>query len=282
MDAKANAMLIMLNGTQEERAPLEQTQACLTANPNAKVENPATPHAVNLRKHHLMKRLDCGAPSSKGEFAMHPSGDGLWIWLGHKALWAWAYKMSCQDANVTLNVPPESPLFEWQSASSFKPPSKLKFAPASDVTGSPASRIFLPTPQDTPTTSTNLSTNHTESADVSVIGDPPKRRIDKQTEDTDTLSVSASLSTSFKVLRGALASSSIEVLCGFTQYNRRRQAGPSAVPRVSPVVRPVNLEALNHLCIGEPAAKADKTSNLISIADLLDFCGIEADNFHTM
>ncbi|PLW14039.1 hypothetical protein PCANC_17070 [Puccinia coronata f. sp. avenae] len=219
MDAKANAMLIMLNGTQEERAPLEQTRARLTANPNAEVESPATPHAVNLRKHHLMKRLDRGAPSSKGEFAMHPSGDGCWIWLGHKALWAWAYNISCQDPNVTLNVPPESPLFEWQSASSFKTPSKRKVAPASDVTRSPASQIFQPTPQDTPTTSTNLSTNHTESADVSVIGDPAKCRIDKQTEDTDTLSVSASLSPSVKVLRGARASSSIKVLRGFTQYD---------------------------------------------------------------
>ncbi|PLW16543.1 hypothetical protein PCANC_15510 [Puccinia coronata f. sp. avenae] len=142
MDARANVMLIMLNGTQEERALLEQTPACLTANPNTKVENPATPHTVNLRKHHLMKLLDRGAPSSKGEFAMHPSGDRRWIQLGHKAVWAWAYKMSCQDPNVTLDVPPESPLFEWQSASSFKPPSKRKVAPASDVTGSPASQIF--------------------------------------------------------------------------------------------------------------------------------------------
>jgi hypothetical protein len=39
---------------------------------------------------------------------------------------------------------------------------------------------------------------------------------------------------------------------------------------------------LNHLCIGELAAEADKTSDLLSIADFLDFCGIEADDFHTM
>jgi hypothetical protein len=78
---------------------------------------------------------------------------------------------------------------------------------------------FYPPPQDTPTTSTNLSTSHTESADVSVIGNPAKCRIDKQTEDTDTSSVSASLSPSVEVLRGAWASSSIKVLCGFTQYN---------------------------------------------------------------
>ncbi|PLW22703.1 hypothetical protein PCASD_13729 [Puccinia coronata f. sp. avenae] len=75
-DAKSDAVLVLLNGTQEERAPLEQTQARLTANPNAELEHPATPHAVNLRKHHLVKRLERGAPSSKGEFAMHPSGNG--------------------------------------------------------------------------------------------------------------------------------------------------------------------------------------------------------------
>ncbi|PLW43448.1 hypothetical protein PCANC_10079 [Puccinia coronata f. sp. avenae] len=76
LDAKSDAVLVLLNGTQEERAPLEQTQARLTANPNAELEHPATPHAVNLRKHHLVKRLERGAPSSKGEFAMHPSGNG--------------------------------------------------------------------------------------------------------------------------------------------------------------------------------------------------------------
>jgi hypothetical protein len=109
-------MLIMLNGTQEERAPLEQSRAWLTANvscflvktnvlllnadcllpldqPNAELQDPTTPHAAGLRSHHLMKRLERGAPSSEGEFAMHPSGNGWFIRLGHKVLWAWAYKM---------------------------------------------------------------------------------------------------------------------------------------------------------------------------------------------
>ncbi|PLW43123.1 hypothetical protein PCANC_14399 [Puccinia coronata f. sp. avenae] len=250
-DAEANAMLIMLNGTQEERAPLEQTRACLTANPNTKVENPATSHAVNLRKHHLMKRLERGAPSSEGEFAMHPSGDGRWIRLGHKALWAWAYKLSCKDPNVDLDVPPASPLFEWQSADSFKPASKRKVAPASDVTGSPASQVFRPTPWGTPNTLADFSTNHTESADL------------------------------VEVLRGTRASSSIKIPRGLTQYDQSRQTGPLAVPRGRPVVSPVNLAGLNHLCIGEAAADNDQTGELLSIPDFLDFCGIKSDDFHT-
>ncbi|PLW21018.1 hypothetical protein PCASD_15094 [Puccinia coronata f. sp. avenae] len=208
MDAKANAMLIMLNGTQEERAPLEQTQARLTANGG----EPRNPHAINLRQTSSDEALGLRGSLFQGRICNAPIwGRALDLARSQGPL-GLGLQDVLPDANVTLNVPPESPLFEWQSASSFKPPSKLKFAPASDVTGSPASRIFLPTPQDTPTTSTNLSTNHTESADVSVIGDPPKHRIDEQTEDTDTLSVSVSLSTSVKVLRGAWACSSIEVL----------------------------------------------------------------------
>jgi hypothetical protein len=105
--------------------------------PNAKLKHPATPHAVNLCKHHLLKRLECGAPSSEGEFAMHPSGNGQFIRLCHKALWAWARKMDKPD--VIVDIPPKTPLFEWQVACPTRSTTKRKNAPASEVSGSPAS-----------------------------------------------------------------------------------------------------------------------------------------------
>ncbi|PLW33314.1 hypothetical protein PCASD_15538 [Puccinia coronata f. sp. avenae] len=277
MDAKANAMLIMLNGTQEERAPLEQTRARLTANPNAELQDPATPHAVKLRSHHLMKRLERGAPSSEGKFAMHPSGNGWFIRLGHKVLWAWAYKMD--NPNVTLDIPPATPLFEWQTPNPSRSHTKSKTAHDSEAAGLPASQVFQPTGNSNPSTLADRSANHTESADASVIGDLPKRQTTKLANDTEGLSTSASSATPLvEVLLRIRGSSSIEILGGMTQYDQHHQNGKPGAPATRRVVTPVNLAGLRSLRIDE---KTDQMSEILSISDFPDFCGINDDDFHT-
>ncbi|PLW30864.1 hypothetical protein PCASD_22011 [Puccinia coronata f. sp. avenae] len=258
-DAKADAVLVLLNGTQEERAPLEKTRARLTANPNAELEHPATPHAVNLRKHHLLKRLERGAPSSEGE-------------LCHKALWAWARKMD--KPNVTLDIPPKTTFFEWQVASPTRSTTKRKNTPASELSGSPANTKNAPG---------DVSTEHTESADVSVFGNPPKRPTGGLPNDTDHLSVSASQTSSIEVLqeRHFCPPSSIEILGGMTKIDARHQNGRPGPPPALQVVSPINLAGLNRLCIAESTANTKRMSGVLPMDEFLDLCGIELDNFHT-
>ena len=90
-----------MNGTPEERAPWEKFQAHLLANvrihtylitayvllttalyspqPNAHVSKEGTTNAIKLCDYHLEKQEEQGPPSNKGEYAMHPSGDGWYI-----------------------------------------------------------------------------------------------------------------------------------------------------------------------------------------------------------
>ncbi|PLW22709.1 hypothetical protein PCASD_13730 [Puccinia coronata f. sp. avenae] len=124
------------------------------------------------------------------------------------------------EPNVTLDIPPKTALFEWQVASPTRSTTKRKNAPASGVSGSPASQVFQPAGEnttnapgvntthargddttdapgdDTTNAPGDVSTKHTESADVSVFGDPPKRPTGGLPNDTDHFSVSASQTSS--------------------------------------------------------------------------------------
>ncbi|WAR57992.1 hypothetical protein PtB15_5B222 [Puccinia triticina] len=127
----------MQHGTDAERAPLEHQRAWLAANPNAQIAEPGTEKVQLLRNHHLAMRDERRAPPKEGEVAMHPSGDGQYIKLSHKVFWGWARKLDGPDPSVTLNNPPDTPLFAWISPST----PKRKAAPTLSA-GSPASRTF--------------------------------------------------------------------------------------------------------------------------------------------
>ncbi|PLW22747.1 hypothetical protein PCASD_11108 [Puccinia coronata f. sp. avenae] len=243
--------------------------------PNAKLEHPATPHAINLRKHHLLKRLECGAPSSEGEFAMHPSGDGRFIRLCHKALWAWDRKMD--EPNVILNIPPKTPLFEWQVASSTRSTTKRKNAPASEVSGSPASRVFRPAGENT-THAPSANTTHACSEDTT---DAPGDKTTNAPSDNTTNAPGDTSSIEVLQERQFCPPSSIEILGGMTQINARRQNRILGPPPARQVVSPVNLVGLNQLRIAESTANTKRMSGVLPMDKFLDFCGIEPDNFHT-
>ncbi|WAR58176.1 hypothetical protein PtB15_5B408 [Puccinia triticina] len=136
-NAEVNARLIMQHGTDAERAPLEHQRARLAANPNAQIAKPGTEKVQLLRNHHLAMRDERRAPPKEGEVAMHPSGDGRYIKLSHKVLWGWARKLDGPNPSVTLDNPPDTPLFAWISPST----PKRKAAPTLSA-GSPASRTF--------------------------------------------------------------------------------------------------------------------------------------------
>ncbi|OAV95843.1 hypothetical protein PTTG_09139 [Puccinia triticina 1-1 BBBD Race 1] len=136
-NAEVNARLIMQHGTDAERAPLKHQRAWLAANPNAQIAKPGTEKVQLLRNHHLVMRNERRAPPKEGEVAMHPSGDGRYIKLSHKVLWGWARKLDGPNPSVTLDNPPDTPLFAWISAST----PKRKAAPTLS-TRSPASRTF--------------------------------------------------------------------------------------------------------------------------------------------
>ncbi|WAR61425.1 hypothetical protein PtB15_12B110 [Puccinia triticina] len=136
-NAEVNARLIMQHGTDAERALLEHQRARLAANPNAQIAKPGTEKVQLLRNHHLAMRDERRAPPKEGKVAMHPSGDGRYIKLSHKVLWGWARKLDGPDPSVTLDNPPDTPLFAWISPST----PKRKAAPTLSA-GSPASRTF--------------------------------------------------------------------------------------------------------------------------------------------
>ncbi|KAH9467815.1 hypothetical protein Pst134EA_011437 [Puccinia striiformis f. sp. tritici] len=74
--SEGNKILIFINGSAQEQAPLEQTQSRFAANPNAVVTTTGRDQAVRLRDHHIALQAKRNTPSQEGEFAMHLLLDG--------------------------------------------------------------------------------------------------------------------------------------------------------------------------------------------------------------
>ncbi|POV97204.1 hypothetical protein PSTT_15178, partial [Puccinia striiformis] len=126
--SEGNKILIFINGSAQEQAPLEQTQSRFAANPNAVVTTTGRDQAVRLRDHHIALQAKRNTPSQEGEFAMHLLLDG------HRVLWARACALEVNQEGVTLDIPPSTDLFP-------AIPSKCKAAPAL-LLDSPASHTF--------------------------------------------------------------------------------------------------------------------------------------------